>query len=541
MTRTLVLIATIGLFAAACGSSSTTDEPAESEVTEVTEPPATDPPVTSPATEPAPPTTAEQGPSAAASLEDVKASVVQIVATGTFADPAGGVQANVPGSGSGFVIDPSGIAVTNNHVVTGAALLEVYLADEDAPRNARVLGVSECSDLAVIQIDGADFPYLDWYGGEVTAGMEIFAAGFPLGDAEYTVLDGVVSKESASGETSWASVDSVIEHSADTLPGNSGGPIVTPDGVVVAVNYAGNEAGQSFAIGLDEARPVVEELATGVDVDSIGINGEAFVDESFSGIYVYSVESGSPADAAGVEPGDLLLSLESIVLATDGTMSDYCDVLRSHLPTDTLDIEVYRPATEEVLEGQLNGSALAVVTSFATAVDEEVVADGGATYSEYTTITDESGLIEVSVPVEWADVNGASWTSSLATGTDELIGPALSASPDRDAYATTWTTPGVFIGASTMIPLGIEGTLDSYDFASDCVYDGRFPYDDGSYTGLYDLYTNCGEQGTALFQIAAEPPDQTWLASVQIQVVTDADLEAADTIISTFTVGDLAG
>ncbi len=538
MHRILLFAAASGLaVAAACGDTSTSPT-----VPATAAPPTAPAPLETTRLAPESTTTVDPGPTAAASLQDVKAAVVRIVGTGTFADPAGGVQSNVAGSGSGFVIDESGIAVTNNHVVTGAALLEVYLAGDDRPRNARVLGVSECSDLAVIQIDGADFDFLDWHDGSVTAGMEVFAAGYPLGDAEYTVLDGIVSKERASGETSWASVDAVIEHSADTLPGNSGGPIVTADGRVVAVNYAGNDLGQSFAIAVDVARPVVETLAAGADVDSIGINGEAVFDGEFAGIWVSSVKSGSPADVAGVEPGDLLLSMESILLATDGTMADYCDILRSHTATDTLAIEVYRAAVDQVLEGQLNGRALEVVTSFETEFDD-VVADGsgGLAYTDYMPVTDDSGLISVSVPLEWADTDGRLWESDLSTGALELIGPALSASPDLDSFVNTWGTPGVFIGASAMIPTGVEATLDMYDFTADCVFDGRFVYDDGVYTGLYDLYTECGPEGSVFFQVIAEPPERTWLASVQIIAVSDADLAAADQIFATFMVGDLAG
>jgi len=525
---------------AGCGGTTTTkSDTVPATVAPTSEPAAVDPTTTNP---PESTTTVDLGPAAAASLEDVKGAVVRIVGTGTFADPAGGIQANVPGSGSGFVIDPTGIAVTNNHVVTGAALLEVYVAGEESPRNARVIGVSECSDLAVIQIDGTDFEYLEWFDGSVTAGMEIFAAGFPLGESEYTVLDGIVSKERASGETSWSSVDAVIEHSADTLPGNSGGPIVTPEGKVVAVNYAGNDIGQSFAIGLDVARPVVETLAVGADVESIGINGEAMSDVEFSGIWVASVKSGSPADAAGVEPGDLLLSMESVLLATDGTMADYCDILRSHTAADVLAIEVYRPATDQVLEGQLNGPPLEVVTSFETEFDEVVADDaGGFVYTEYMTVTDESNLIEVSVPVEWFDTDGRSWDSDLATGVQELIGPALTAAPDRDGFANGWTTPGVFIGASALIPMSVEETLDTFSFGDECTYDGRFPYDDGAYIGLYDVYSNCGGVGSVFFQVIAEPFDRSRLISVQVVAVTDADLVAADEIFNTFIVQELAG
>ncbi len=159
---------------------------------------------------------------AVATLDDVQQAVVQIVAVGTFRDPKEGLQANAAGAGSGFIIDPTGIAVTNNHVVTGAAFLKVFVAGEEEPRNARVLGVDECSDLAVIDIEGEGFAYLEWYKASLKVGLEIYAAGFPLGDPEYTLTRGIVAKAKAKGQTSWASVDHVIQHDAETNPGNSG-------------------------------------------------------------------------------------------------------------------------------------------------------------------------------------------------------------------------------------------------------------------------------------------------------------------------------
>src|SRR4030067_1505238 len=118
-------------------------------------------------------------------LTDLKKATIQIEAQGTFIDPQFGYMANQAGRGSGFIIDPSGIAVTNNHVVTGAALLKVWIGgDTNKVYNARILGVSECSDLALIDIDGDDFPYLDWHSGPVNVGLEVFAAGFPLGEPD---------------------------------------------------------------------------------------------------------------------------------------------------------------------------------------------------------------------------------------------------------------------------------------------------------------------------------------------------------------------
>lgn len=314
-------------------------------------------------------------------LQEVKSAIIQIESQGTFIDPEFGLVMNGAGRGSGFIIDPEGIAVTNNHVVTGAALLKVWVGGEREARNARVVAVSECSDLAVIDIDGDGYNYLEWYDGAIEVGMDVYVAGFPLGDPEYTLTRGVISKAKADGESSWASVDSVIEYDATTNPGNSGGPVITPDGKVVGIHYAGNaDTRQAYGISRQIAEGVVEELRGGENIDTMGINGQAVSSEdgSLTGIWVSSVQSGSPADQAGVQPGDIITTIENLVLATDGTMSDYCDVLRSHDPSDALGIEVLRWSSGELLDGQLNGRELEVVTTFDDGTGEEASSSGSA-------------------------------------------------------------------------------------------------------------------------------------------------------------------
>ncbi len=477
---------------------------------------------------------------AVASLDAVKTATIQIEAQGTFQDPEVGTVYNSAGRGSGFIIDPSGIAVTNNHVVTGAALLKVWVGGEDEPRNAKVLGVSECSDLAVIDIDGDGYPYLDWYDGAPSTGLDVYAAGFPLGDPEFTLTRGIVSKESADGETSWASVDEVIEHDATINPGNSGGPLVTADGAVVGVNYAGaSDTNQYFAIAGAAAETVIDQLRGGEDVHSIGVNGEAVNDgESISGIWVASVQSGSPADEAGVEGGDIITTIENLVLSTDGTMADYCDILRSHDPTDTLSIEVLRFASEEVLEGQLNGRALELSFSFANELDEEVT-DGGtgtATY-DYVDVEDDSGTIAMSIPSEWSAIDGSIWVAG-----EEEVGPGIVATTDMERWNNGWDVPGIFFGASSTLraDYDVNGLLDAFDFAEACTYDARYEYEDPLYTGAYDLYSDCGGESNTFVVLAAEPEDGAYIMLLQVVVITDADAEALDTILNTFqVVGDL--
>ena len=481
------------------------------------------------------------------SLERIRAATVRVSARGTFVDPFGGVQANVPGSGSAFIIDQSGIAVTNNHVVTGAGILNVYVGDETDPRNARVIGVSECSDLAVLDIAGDGFAALDWFEGDIPAGLEVLASGFPLGDPEYTLLDGIVSKEDTDGETSWASVDFVIEHTADTLPGNSGGPLVTPDGRVVAVNYAGNDLGQSFAISATVARPIVEQIvAASSDVFSIGVNGEAIGDSGFSGIWVYSVESGSPADEAGIEGGDLLITMEGIDLGVDGTMAAYCDVLRSHGPDDTLSFDIYRPADDGIYEGQINGAPLEFVSAGGGGGSEggdgletnvvRAVLPPAEPYVDFIEISDNDGAITVTVPEQWSDINGATWTYLDQPN----VGPALSAAPDLDAWLSGWETPGFFMAASTEVGLSPIELLADEDFSGACDYAGTESYNDGYYVGIMDVWQNCGEAGSEFLVVAAEPPDGAYVVLVEVLQVTEADVGAADQIFLSFFVNDPA-
>ncbi|MCB0233350.1 MAG: trypsin-like peptidase domain-containing protein, partial [Anaerolineae bacterium] len=341
------------------------------------------------------------------SLDDLEKAVVQIEAQGTFIDPEEGIQYDSAGRGTGFIIDEEGHAVTNNHVVTGAALLKVWVGGESKPRNAKILGVSECSDMAVIDIEGTGYPYLEWFGGAVRPGLDVYAAGYPLGDPEFTLTRGIVSKARADGETDWASIDSVIEHDATINPGNSGGPLVTADGKVVGINYAGSDSNQYFAIARAEALPVIARLLQDQDVDSIGINGTALVTNDSSGIWVSSVQSGSPADKAGLKAGDLIVAMEGLTLATDGTMADYCDVLRTHSPGDTLSLEVVRASTEEYLEGQVNGRPLEPSFSFAQTLGGDVApstSGAGGTAApayEYTTLTDVENAIQLEVPTTW--------------------------------------------------------------------------------------------------------------------------------------------
>ena len=528
-----VIVVLILLSACSSGNSDPTQEPPQSEKNE---PQKTEEVETSPEDEPA--EEVESG--AISSLDEAKSAVIQIEADGSFVNPDFSVSYNDAGFGSGFIIDPSGLAVTNNHVVTGAALLKVWIGgDTGKTYNAKVVGVSECSDLALIDIEGDGFPYLDWHEGPINVGLEVYAAGYPLAEPQFTLTRGIISKEEAGGETYWASVDYVVEHDATINPGNSGGPLLNADGEVVGINYSGRETDQYFAIGRDLAIDIVNQLEEGQNVEWVGINGEAFTNEDFSGIWVYSVESGSPADKAGIEGGDIVTMVESLILATDGTMADYCDVLRSHDSDDTLDIEVLRYSTGEVLAGQLNGRELDTTLTFTETLEEEIettVEDTG-TYTGYVSVMDDYGAIQMDVPADWTDVNGGTWDDD-----GETIGSAISAAADMDAYVNTWSESGVFFGASDDLAKlgGYVNLLDvRRDFLIDeCKYDTRYDYEDVAFRGKYDLFENCGESGNVYIVLTAVPINdpQSLLILVEMQITKESDFDALDQILATFDV-----
>jgi serine protease Do len=488
------------------------------------------------------------------SLSDLKKATIQIEAEGTFIDPQLGYMANAAGRGSGFIIDPSGIAITNNHVVTGAALIKVWVGgDTTKVYNARILGVSECSDLAVIDIEGDGFPYLSWYDGTANVGLQVYAAGYPLGDPEFTMTQGIVSKEKANGETSWASVDSVIEHTATINPGNSGGPLVDANTQVVGINYASvSSTKQYYAINRGTALGVIEQLRTGKDVDSIGINGEAVSNEdgSITGIWVSSVKSGSPADKTGIKAGDIITSLENLYLATDGTLKDYCDILRTHSPDSTLAVQVLRWASQTLLEGQLNGRTLEVVASGIPGAAETPGDSGNAgsgsegnvpvncvasTVPGYNTCVDDTGSMQVDVPDTWSEINGTTWTFD-----DQDIGVAISAAPSLSDFDNYFNAEVVFFGASDTFAQigGYVEFLDYYTglYSDDCHRDGRFDYNDGLYRGKYDQYSNCGGTGgyDAYVLSAVDVNSPTAMIIVIMVQTMPGDLDTVNQIMGSF-------
>tara|TARA_Y100000996_G_C22532679_1_gene647127 strand:- start:134 stop:1885 length:1752 start_codon:yes stop_codon:yes gene_type:complete len=264
-------------------------------------------------------------------LKQGKNGVVRIVTKGILVEESNDnqlVKTQGDSSGSGFFITTDGYIVTNNHVVGGAVTIDVYIGEERNSYKAKIIGTSECDDIAVLKIElpvGGAF-YFEFEESNPVLGEDILAIGFPRGDEQITYLNGIVSKEKAEGSNQWSSIDYAFEHTAEILPGSSGGPIINELGKVVGVAYAGNADRQEFGIPSTVVKKTISEIIDNTFINTLGANGEQFVDY---GMYIYSAEPGSSFDKAGFDGGELITHINGLDITKENTMDVYCNSLQA--------------------------------------------------------------------------------------------------------------------------------------------------------------------------------------------------------------------
>ena len=237
-------------------------------------------------------------------------------------------------SGSGVVISPDGFVMTNHHVIENADKVTVTLSGGDE-YEAEIIGSDETSDLALIKLSGSDFPYAELANSDdLLIGEWVIALGNPF------ELFSISNKPSASvGIISATNMDFGMQKSGKVLqdmiqtdaainPGNSGGPLVNAMGQVIGINtfiftdyeHFRGSVGIGFAIPINSARRIAEELrmtgeidrgySTGLIVQSVTRSISRYLDIPFvKGVIIVEINQGSPADMTGLEPGDVILSV----------------------------------------------------------------------------------------------------------------------------------------------------------------------------------------------------------------------------------------
>ncbi len=294
-----------------------------------------------------------EAPTAADVIEAAKPSTVQIRRF---------VAEQSENGGSGWVYDAAqGLAVTNAHVVNAAARFAVRLAGEERERPAEIVGVAPCEDLAVLRVEDTAGLQTMPLGSQtrLQQGETVLAIGYPVtlaAEENLVANEGVVSivKTRSIDLYYTGALPNVIQTTARTNPGNSGGPLLNLGGELVGVvtfsNVQPGFEGQRYAIGVDRARLIVPQLAEG---SSIGWTGIGFYQPESSdelaqmglpaqpGLVIANVVPGTPAAEASLPVPSLIVAVNGAAL--DWTVGSYCRLVGSAQAGDTAVFSVIAP------------------------------------------------------------------------------------------------------------------------------------------------------------------------------------------------------
>ncbi|MEX0663411.1 MAG: trypsin-like peptidase domain-containing protein [Acidimicrobiia bacterium] len=268
------------------------------------------------------------------------------------------------GAGTGFVITPDGFIVTNNHVVEGQNRIEVAFTD-GSTLSAEIVGRDPSVDLAVLKVNGEDLPAIELGDSDAAqVGDEVVAIGNALAlEGGLSVTRGIISGTNRTVDTdAGTTLVGMLQTDAAINFGNSGGPLIDAQGRVIGVNTAmaidASAQNIGFAIPISRAEPVIADLRAGrkpafLGVSTQNVNAALARELDLSveeGAYVAQVTPDTPADAAGIREGDV------IVRIGDDTIDSSADVLtavRSHRPGDNVEVVIDRDGERVTVQATL--------------------------------------------------------------------------------------------------------------------------------------------------------------------------------------------
>lgn len=251
------------------------------------------------------------------------------------------------GLGSGVIYDTHGLILTAAHVVGTDSQVTVRLANGDELAGT-VVGTDTNSDIAVLRVDRDNLTAAPLSTTAVEVGETAVALGSPYG-LQQTVTAGVVSATDRAMVGSDGVVRIAIQTDAPINPGNSGGPLANIDGQVVGINDAifsqsGGNEGVGFAVPITVAKDVADQLVAGQPIHTafLGISGTT-TDQGTAGVRITGVVSGSPADQAGIQVGDLVTTVGGKRVQS---MVDLAGEVRARQPGAQVEIQLLRSGSE---------------------------------------------------------------------------------------------------------------------------------------------------------------------------------------------------
>ena len=292
------------------------------------------------------------------------------------------------GSGSGVIISTDGYIITNNHVVDGADELKVTLND-NRKFPAKLIGTDPATDIALIKIDAKDLPTIPFGDSEkLKVGEWVLAVGNPF-NLTSTVTAGIVSAKGRGislGSGDKSKIESFIQTDAAVNPGNSGGALVNTKGELVGINTAiysetGNYAGYSFAVPISIAGKIASDLkqygtvqraVLGVQIIGVGDIMDQLsmpnVPDKYKeelkemkenikvseGAYVADFAERSVAKEAGIEKGDVIISINGVKVKSSNALQEQISKYR---PGDKVSVKVNRKGTEKTFNVELKNAS----------------------------------------------------------------------------------------------------------------------------------------------------------------------------------------
>ncbi len=268
-----------------------------------------------------------------------------------------------PVQGSGFIISEDGYILTNNHLVGETKKVFVKVG-EDSEIEAKVIGTDPDSDIAVIKVKKENLPFLELADSDaLEVGEWVLAIGNPFA-LSHTVTAGIVSAKGRSN-VGLATYEDFIQTDAAINPGNSGGPLINLDAKVVGINTAivsrsGGNMGIGFAIPINMAKSVYKQLIEEGKVTRgyLGVGPQDLTPEmaeslglkDVKGVIIPEVKEGSPADKAGMKPGDVIVELEGKPINGSQDLSNKIAAIK---PGTKVEIVVLRDGKRKTLTAEL--------------------------------------------------------------------------------------------------------------------------------------------------------------------------------------------